>query len=186
MLAGIFLGTSAAGLFRIARELATVVSKPALLLRQAVFTDLTRLWEQRDPSFKKVTAKTALLSGCGGLFIALLTVPFGGLLLSAFFGDEYIPAHALLVFLLVSASLELATSSLHMAAYAMSKAGRLLAINITAILVYLALFAGLTPGYGLIATGWAACAGSLSAIIGAYYLVFYRTKTPPDSNEKTD
>lgn len=175
MLAGIFLGTSAAGLFRIARELATVVSKPALLLRQAVFTDLTRLWTQQDPSFRSITFKTAALSGGAGMVLALLAIPFGGLLLGLLFGEEYIPAHSLLVLLLISASLELATSSLHMAAYAMNKAGRIVIINVTAMLIYLASFSSLTPIFGLIATGWAACATASVALIGAYFLV-YRSK----------
>ncbi len=177
MLSGIFLGTSAAGLFRVAREIATIVSKPALLLRQAVFTDLTHLWETRDPRFKTLPVKTALITGSVGLLLALLAIPFGQAVL-LLFGDGYQQAHWLLVVLLAAASMELAASSLHMSAYAMNKAVSIVLINLFATGVYLAAFAWLTPLYGLIATGWAACLMAAIALLGAAWLI-WRLKLEP-------
>ncbi len=171
MLSGIFLGTTAAGLFRVARELATIVSKPALLLRQAVFTDLTQLWENRDPRFKTLPVKTALITGSAGLLLALLAIPFGEFVLLALFGEGYQQAHWLLVILLLAASMELAASSLHMSAYAMNKATIIVLVNIFATLCYLIGFALLTPVYGLIATGWAACLMAAIALLGSAWLV---------------
>ncbi len=171
LLSGVFLGTAAAGLFRVAREIATIVSKPALLLRQAVFTDLTRLWEDRDPRFKVVPVKTAVLSGGIGLLLALLTIPFGPLILRVMFGEGYQAAHWLLVILLLAASMELAASSLLMAAYAMGRAVTIVVINIIATLLYLVAFAWLTPLYGLIATGWAALILSAASLLGGVYLI---------------
>lgn len=171
MLSGLFLGTAAAGLFRVAREIATIVSKPALLLRQAVFTDLTRLWESRDPRFKKLTLKTALITGTGSVALALLAVPFGDELLTGMFGEDYAQAHSLLIILLLAASMELAASSMHMAAYAMGRAVTIVLINVLATVVYLVSFAWLTPLYGLIATGWAAMAMAAMALLGAGWLV---------------
>ncbi len=172
LLSGLFLGTAAAGLFRVAREIATIVSKPALLLRQAIFTDLTRLWEDRDPRFKAVPIKTALLTGAIGVLLALLAIPFGSQVLLLMFGDGYQQAHGVLVVLLLAASMELATSSLHMAAYAMNKAVTVVVINVIATLVYLTAFALLTPVYGLIATGWAACLMAGIALLGAAWLMW--------------
>lgn len=171
LLSGLFLGTSAAGLFRVAREIATVVSRPALLLREATFTDLSHLWETRDPTFMRVTRKAAMLSGLIGSVLLLLMWPFGDAVLRLLFGLEYISAHTLLLVLLGAATLELSTSSLHMAAYAMGKATKVVIINVIATLLYLGCFAGLTPQYGLIATGWAAVSMALFSFLGVGLLV---------------
>lgn len=183
LLSGLFLGTAAAGLFRVAREIATIVSKPALLLRQAIFTDLTRLWEDRDPRFKTVPVKTALLTGAIGVLLALLAIPFGSQVLLLMFGDGYQQAHGVLVVLLLAASMELATSSLHMAAYAMNRAVTVVVINVIATLVYLTAFALFTPVYGLIATGWAACLMAGIALLGAAWLMWGHQMTPVDNRD---
>ena len=73
---------------------------------------------------------------------------------------------------MLAASMELATSSLHMAAYAMNKAVTIVVINVIATLVYLTAFALLTPVYGLIATGWAACLMAGIALLGAGWLMW--------------
>jgi O-antigen/teichoic acid export membrane protein len=46
MLAGFLLGPAEAGLLRLARQFSSVLSKPAGLIRQVVFPDLTRSWNQ--------------------------------------------------------------------------------------------------------------------------------------------
>ena len=171
LLSGLFLGASAAGLFRVAKEVATVVSKPALLLRQAVFTDLSRLWETNDPNFMRVAMKTAWVSGLAGLGLMLLMIPFGRDVLQLLFGAEYIPAHEVMLVLLGAASIELATSSLHMAVYAMNKATKIVLVNVLATLLYLGCFAIFAPIYGLSVAGWAALLMATISLCGAYILV---------------
>ena len=52
---GLLFGAHSAGIYRLARDIAEVVSKPVILLRQAIFPDLTELWSQNKSAFLSLT-----------------------------------------------------------------------------------------------------------------------------------
>jgi O-antigen/teichoic acid export membrane protein len=66
---GYLLGPAEAGLLRLARELSSTLAKPAVLIRQVVFADLTRSWQEDTQAFHLVAYRTAILGGVlGSLF----------------------------------------------------------------------------------------------------------------------
>jgi len=77
MLAGYLLGVSEAGLLRLARQFSSLLAKPAVLIRQVVFLDLTRSWNQGSTDFKLVAYRTALLGGGVGMLFVLAGYLFG-------------------------------------------------------------------------------------------------------------
>ena len=164
LLAGSLLGPASAGLFRLAREFSTVLTQPALMLREVLFPDLTRSFHADDGQFHSVPFKTALVAGCIGLLFVLVSVFFGGDLLGIV-GEEYVAASTLLSLLLLAASFDLASASLRAAAYAMGRAGSILRIHIVSIITYIAMFFLLTPLTGLTGPGLAAILASLLALI---------------------
>ena len=99
LLAGNLLGPAAAGLFRLAREISTVLTRPAALLRDVLFPDLTRAWHSRDPKFRNLQFRTSLIAGCSGLLIVVFAWFVGDSVL-ALVGEDYVPAKPLMVLLL--------------------------------------------------------------------------------------
>jgi len=164
LLAGSLLGPASAGLFRLAREFSTVLTQPALMLREVLFPDLTRSFHADDGHFHSVPFKTALVAGSIGLLFVLVSVFFGGELLGIV-GEEYVAASTLLSLLLLAASFDLASASLRAAAYAMGRAGSILRIHIVGIITYIAMFFLLTPLTGLTGPGLAAILASLLSLI---------------------
>lgn len=164
LLAGSLLGPSAAGLFRLAREFSTVLTQPAVALREVLFPDLTRSFHAEDGGIRSVPFKAALIAGVVGLLFVLFSLFFGKSILGII-GEEYIPAATLLSLLLLAASFDLSSASLRAAAYAMGAAGTILNIHIAGIIVYLAMFFILTPIVGLTGPGLAAILASLLALI---------------------
>ncbi len=164
LLAGSLLGPASAGLFRLAREFSTVLTQPALMLREVLFPDLTRSFHADDGHFHSVPFKTALVAGSIGLLFVLVSVFFGGEILGIV-GEEYVAASTLLSLLLLAASFDLASASLRAAAYAMGRAGSILRIHIVGIITYIAMFFLLTPITGLTGPGLAAILASLLALI---------------------
>ena len=67
----LLMGPAEAGLLRLARQFSTLLAKPAGLIRQVVFPDLTRSWNQGDSDFKLIVSRTAMLAGGLGLFFVL-------------------------------------------------------------------------------------------------------------------
>lgn len=160
LLAGNLLGPAAAGLFRLAREISTVLGRPAALLRDVLFPDLTRAWHSDQSGFKKLQFQTSLIAGCAGLLIVVFAW-FAGEYLLALIGEDYVPAKPLMVLLLLAASFELASAPLRAAAYAAGKASTLLRIHILGIGLYIVFFYLVTGYVGLIGPGLASVMTSM-------------------------
>jgi O-antigen/teichoic acid export membrane protein len=176
LLAGSLLGPAAAGLFRLAREFSTVLTQPAVTLREVLFPDLTRSFHAEDGGIHSVPFKTAVIAGVAGLAIVFFAMAFGATILGVV-GKEYIPAAPLLSMLLLAATFDLSAASFRAAAYAMGKAGTVLRIHILSIISYVALFFILTPLTGLTGPGWAAILASLLALFLTARLVMKLSPT---------
>jgi len=160
LLAGALLGPASAGLFRLAREFSTVLTQPAVLLREVLFPDLTRSYHAQDESFHSVSWKSAIIAGSAGLVFVILSLFIGRPVLG-FVGEEYAAAAPLLSLMLLAATFELAGASLRAAVYAMGRASSILQIHLIGIITYVTLFFVLTPITGLIGPGLAGIASSL-------------------------
>ena len=137
-----------------------MLSRPATLLQDVLFPDLTRVWHADEGNFKKLPFRTSLIAGSAGLLVVIL-IWFAGEWLLALIGEDYVPAAPLLVLLLLAASFELAAAPLRAAAYAMGKASNLLRIHILGIAVYVVLFYAITRWVGLTGPGLASVMTSL-------------------------
>lgn len=166
LLVGSFLGPAGAGLYRATSGLSNVLSKPAVLLRQAVFPDLTRLWNAGGEDFDRFYFRTALIVGIPAGALVLASLAFGESLLAVTLGDEYRQAAGLLTVLLLAATLELLGAVLRPAGYAMNKAGAMLRIQIWASAAYVIAFLAGVHWFGLIGPGIASCILMLISLAG--------------------
>lgn len=178
LLVGWLLGTAEAGLLRLARELSSLLAKPAVLIRQVVFLDLTRSWHQGSAAFDIIAYRTALLgAGFGLLFVAAAT--FGGdTLLSHLIGAQFAAAAPVLTLLLLASTFDLTGSPLRSAAYAIGRAGAVLRMHAASAGVYLVLFVVLTRWLGLIGAGVAACVAAALPLLGMLWLIRTRPRNP--------
>jgi len=160
LLAGSLMGPAAAGLFRLAREISSVLAQPAVMLREVLFPDLTRAWHENPGSFGSLPFRTALIAGSMGLVFVVLAQFAGGPILG-WVGADYVPAKPLIVLFLIAASVELASAPMRAAAYAMGRAASLLRIHILGVGAYVILFYILTRTAGLNGPGMAAIMASI-------------------------
>lgn len=170
VLAGGLLGPAAAGQLRLAREIASVLTEPATLLRQALFPDLTRL--ATSPNRAPGTLlSTALRFATGAMLIgAGMTAIFwwqSEAIVRLAADPGYLPAAPLTVLLLAAASLMLAASVFRAAGYATDRSLSLLAVGAIAQLAYLGFFLSGSESFGLQAVGWGSIAAAVINVIGA-------------------
>ncbi|MEJ8567141.1 lipopolysaccharide biosynthesis protein [Elongatibacter sediminis] len=160
LLAGSLLGPAAAGLFRLAREISTVLAQPAVLLREVLFPDLTRAWHNDRAAFHRLPWRAAAIATFAGLALLVLAALIGRPVLGMV-GADYVPAYPLLLLLLLAGCFELTSAPLRAAVYAMGRASALLRIHVVGIAGYLGLFVVFTAWLGLIGPGLAAVGGSV-------------------------
>lgn len=160
LLVGAWFGSSGAGVFRLARDLADVLGKPVALLRQAVFPDLSRLWHSDRGRFVRLTFRLSGVMLAAGSVFVLAALLAGGPLLEWLAGPDYRRGATLLALLLGAASLELGGAVLRPASYTLGREATVLGIQGGALAVFLTVYALLAGPAGLQAAGWAAMAGS--------------------------
>jgi O-antigen/teichoic acid export membrane protein len=164
LLAGNLLGPAAAGLFRLAREVQSILNRPAEMLRNVLFPDLTRAWKADEGGFRKLSFRTSLIAGSAGLLVVVFAW-FAGEWLLALIGEDYVPAAPLVVLLLLAAAFDFASAPLRASAYAMGNASTLLRIHILGTVVYIVLFYLMTRLTGLIGPGLASVLTSVMTFV---------------------
>jgi len=164
LLAGSLLGPAAAGMFRLARDFSSILSKPAGMLREVLFPDLTRILHSQAEGFHELGFRAVKAAGAAGLLLVLLSIPAAAPILGII-GPEYTEAATLLTLMLLAATFELAGSPLRAAAYAMGRVAQVLRIYLLSVVVYLGLFYVLTPVLGLPGPGVAAVVGTLLTLL---------------------
>lgn len=164
LVAGSLLGPAAAGMFRLARDVSSILTKPAMMLREVLFPDLTRILHTEAEGFHELGYRAVKIAGASGLLFVLLSIPAAGPLLGLV-GPEYTQAATLMTLLLLAATFELASSPLRAAAYAMGRVAPVLRIHLLSILIYFGGFFVLTPFLGLSGPGVAACVGTMLTLL---------------------
>lgn len=172
LLIGGFLGAASAGLYRVAREIADVLAKPVQMIRQAAFTEITRLGEQGSGALSGLFRRYGLRLLLPALALVGLASLFREELLTAVGGPDYAQAGLLLVLLLVAAAIELVGAVLRPLAYAHDKATTALRVQLAAMATYLGLFVALQHTYGLVSVGVAAIAAAIVTLSSLGFLVW--------------
>ncbi len=168
---GLLFGAQSAGIYRLARDIAEVVSKPVVLLRQAIFPDLTELWNENKSAFLSLTWRaSAALALVGGVFV-LAALAFGADLLALLAGEPFRAGATLLALLLGAAALELGAAPLRPASYAMDGVVQVLILQSMAVALFFATLFATKPLIGLDGAGWAALASASASICGMVWLV---------------
>jgi O-antigen/teichoic acid export membrane protein len=182
LMAGNLLGPAAAGLFRLAREIQTILNRPTEMLGNVLFPDLTRAWRADRGSFMKLAFRSSAIAGGLGLLIVVFAF-FAGRWILGMIGENYVPAAPLMVLLLLAASFDFASAPLRSSAYAMGNAAILLRIHILGAAVYVVLFYLMTLWTGLIGPGLASILTSVMTFILAARLMRRRDSLGPASDE---
>jgi O-antigen/teichoic acid export membrane protein len=168
---GYLLGPAEAGLLRLAREIASTLAKPAILIRQVVFLDLTRTWHQGSDDFAIIANRTALLGGAAGMLFVVTSFFGGEYLLAALVGQDFIGAAPVLTLMFLAATLDLVASPLRSALYAIGKATKVLRLYIASTALYLIFFVLLTSEWHLIGAGVAASIAAALPSLGMYFIM---------------
>lgn len=176
LMVGATLGAESAGLFKAARDCSTALTRPAILLSQAVFPDLTRLWHQDYGKFRRLIVRVCLIAGSIGLGLTAVSLLVGDWLLGALFGPAFPAAAVLLVWLIFGAAFDLGGAALTPAGYAMDRAGRIMGGRILGTLVFLTGYFSMQGQFGLDGVGMAVAAGSMVTWLALVAIV---SRNPP-------
>lgn len=180
-LVGLVATPAAAGLFKVAREVATALTKPAELLTQSIYPEFARLGAKNEwQAFGGLIRRAALLAGGVGVSILAVMALIGEPFLAIFFGDDFVPAYATLVLLVAAASITVAGFGFDPALYALGRPGIPLRVNaFVVLLVYVPLLIVLTQELGPVGAGIAMLisASLIVSAVGLWTRLELRTRS---------
>lgn len=155
LVAGAFLGPSGASLYKVAKDVAGALNKPASLLRPVIFPEIGRLMaERRAASLDGLLLRSLLAGGLAAGLVALVVALAGEPLLRLVFGEQALGAYDLVVLATAASALTAWGFALNPVLLAAGLAQRALLIQVAATLVYgLILGVALPAGGGLTAIG---------------------------------
>ncbi len=155
---GYFFGTSAAGIYRLADQLAQSVGKFAQLITRAVFPEFVNArMSFTTEDFHRLFRQVTLIAGLGGLLVTGVAWLFGGILLELVGGEAFASGAPILLAVAIAASFELAAVSYEPMFYATGHPIYPLIVRGVALGVLLALILAVS-GSGPTAVGWSVTA----------------------------
>lgn len=185
LLVGSFWGPAAAGLYRVAQQVGNVVSKPvSKLLAPAIYTDFSQLSVVRDRRARlELILRAGGLAGILALGLFAVLALSGRAIISLVFGDAYLEAYSVMLWLAWSGVIAAAIFPL---APLLITSGRVYAVVLVRSLglgCYLAMFYSLAPTYGLTSGGMAVVAhGVAMAVFLAVAVAVFAHRTSLDES----
>lgn len=161
LMVGTLLGPAAAGLFRVAKQIAEAAAKPADFLAQALYPEAARLAAEGGAArLRRLLLLLAVVSAAIAAAALAVIILFGATLVELVAGSGFMGALAVMVWLAAAAALVMATAPAEPTLIALGRAGRVVLAKGSAAFVQVALLAALVPLVGLSGAGMAALAGA--------------------------
>jgi O-antigen/teichoic acid export membrane protein len=162
---GAFVGTRAAGLYRLASQLSQALSKLSTLLTRAVYAEVARARVAEGPrAFRKLAVQTSLVAGAAGAVVVGVAVVAGGDMLALLGGDAFSGGGKLLIPLAVAASFDLASVAFEPVLHSTGLARFALAARAMAVTVLVIAGALLVP-HGAQGIAWAVAIGGAASYL---------------------
>lgn len=179
LIVGAIVGTSAAGLYRLASQLSQALSKFSTILTRAVYAEISRMRVASSlQEFRRLALQTSLISGLGAVIVVLIALFAGESLLRLIGGSAFEGGAAILVPLALAASFDLASVAfepvLHSTGRAqLSLVARLVSLAVMAVAIALLIHIG--PG----GAAWAVAIGSAALYAAMGLMAFFTLRTMP-------
>lgn len=184
---GYFTGTKAAGLFRLARQLAQSLGKLAGLLTRAVYAEIARARVAADAhEFRRLAYRTTLLAGAGGVIVVVLALLFGGTLMDLLGGDAFRGGGTLLVPLAIGASFDLAAVAFEPVLHATGHPHYSLTARFLAVVAAAAALVLWVHAYGAFGAAWAVALGGVVGYLALGALTRYTLARLDKTSPRTE
>nr|WP_149864652.1 lipopolysaccharide biosynthesis protein [Pacificimonas flava] len=168
---GGFVGTTAAGAFRLALQLAQALAKLSQLIARAAFPEVVKAVRTAPPKrLSRLLSRVFAATSAGALVILALIALVGKPLLVGVGGDEaFVRAYPLLLWLAAAGSIDLAVVAFEPVLLAGNRAVTALVARVIAVSVQIGVMIALLPVLGAAGASMGVFAGSLvgAVLLGA-------------------
>lgn len=188
LLVGAVLGPGPAALWRVGRQVADGMAKPARLVIPALYPELAKLRALGgDAAMRKLAGQIALLGGAVAGALLLITVLVGKPLLVLIMGEAFGAASQVMTWQVAAAAIGVLALPLEPMLVSMRAAGAVLRVRLAVSVVFLLALIPLVKTWGLDGAGAALMGAALAMAIGLLVTLRAQLAKPPTprDNEPT-
>ena len=182
LLVGAVAGPAAAGVFRLAAQLAQALAKIAQLLSRAAFPEVVKIVAGASPArLGQLLRRLFLGSGITSAAIMAIVLAVGRPVLNLVGGHAFASGWPVMLWLTVAGCLDLATVGVDTVLTALQRAGTVFALRAVGVAALFAASAMLVPLYGTVGVAMAVAAGSagVALLMALAAMRLARERVPP-------
>ena len=163
-------GQAITGIYKIAEEVAKLLSEGARLINEVIYPELVRfVTDGRIEEMWRVVRRSSTILLAIGTAISVLVLLAGPAPFNAIFKQDFALASPIAAVLVPSAVIAAMTAPIYPVMYAMGKPERTIYARLAGILVYVAAFFLLSELVGPLGAAWAVVVGNAFALVLASY-----------------
>ncbi len=171
MIVGAMLGPSQAAFWRIGKQVADGMAKPARLMVPALYPELAKMRAAGgQQAMTKLALQIGLIGGAAAGVLLLVSLVAGRWILTTVMGEGYGAAAGVMNWQVAAAAIGVMTLPLEPMLVSMRAAGAALAVRLVVVIGYLAALVPLITTFGLTGAGAALVASALAMAIGMYFM----------------
>lgn len=182
LLVGAVAGPAAAGVFRLAAQLAQALAKIAQLLSRAAFPEVVKIVAGASPArLGQLLRRLFLGSGITSAAIMAIVLAVGRPVLNLVGGHAFASGWPVMLWLTVAGCLDLATVGVDTVLTALQRAGTVFTLRAVGVAALFAAAAMLVPLYGTVGVAMAVAAGSagVALLMALAAMRLARERVPP-------
>lgn len=166
---GAVMGPAPAALWRIGRQVADGLAKPARLLIPALYPELARLRAAGGiDQMRSVAIRVGLIGGAGAAFLLTVTAVAGDELLGLVMGPAFVAASGVMTWQVAAAAVGILALPIEPMLVTLGAAGAAMRVRLAVCLAYLAVLIPLINAYGLTGAGAALLGATILMPIGMF------------------
>lgn len=171
MVVGAILGPVQAAFWRIGKQVADGMAKPARLMVPAMYPELAKMRASGgQQAMTKLAVQIALIGGAAAGVLLLVSLVAGRWILEIVMGKAYGAAAGVMNWQVAAAAIGVMTLPLEPMLVSMRAAGAALAVRLVVVIAYLAALGPLIHTFGLAGAGAALVASALAMAAGMYFM----------------
>jgi len=192
LMVGALVGPAQAAFWRVGRQVADALAKPAKLLTPALYPELARLRaDNRHHAMWRLARNVGLLAGGVGVVLLTVSALFGPTLLTLVMGQAFAPAGAVMTWQVGAAVIGVFALPLEPMLISLGKPGLAVRVRLLVSIAFLAALPFLVMQFGIIGAGagLAAAAGALA--LGMLWFILrengirHAAETPAANSDQT-
>ena len=188
LIVGAMVGPAQAAFWRVGRQVADAIAKPAKLLIPALYPELARLHsERRHVAMWRLARNVGLIAGGFGTALLAISALAGPALLTTVMGRGFSPASDVMTWQVAAAVIGVFALPLEPMLISLGKPGRAVRVRLVVSAAFLAILPFLVTQFGLIGAGAGLVAASAALALGMLFFMLRengnrqdRAIVPPD------